>query len=77
MGRPLDSEVKLRVIEHTPAPTVPVDPLLTTQQVMRLLNCSESFIRKLRNSGELPAYRLSPRIIRYRASDIEDLIGSR
>lgn len=75
MGRPLDSEVKLRVIENTSAPAVP-DPLLTTQQVMQLLNCSESFIRKLRNSGELPAYRLSPRIIRYRASDIEDLIGS-
>ena len=47
----------------------PEDALLTADQVMEMLNCSERTLRTLRDEG-LPFLKLSHRLYRYRLTDI-------
>lgn len=52
--------------------------LLNTRRVAALLNCSESYLEKLRQEGGGPAFvALSSKMIRYRYADVWNWINSR
>lgn len=74
MARPLDSS-RIRLVETTTDARLP-EHLMTTAQVCELLRCSEGYVRQLRRSGCLPAVKLGARLVRFRRSDVETLIGT-
>ena len=47
-----------------------MDGLLTTEDVAKLLGCSEAAVRKWRSQGRLKAVKLG-RLVRFRAQDVE------
>ena len=47
-----------------------MDGLLTTDEVARILGCSEAAVRKWRSQGRLKAVKLG-RLVRFRAEDVE------
>lgn len=54
-----------------------MDPLLTTQQVATLLNVTPATVRAMVRRGELPAVRLSARVVRYRPEAVQALLEAR
>lgn len=74
MARPVNSS-RIRIVE-SPTDTRLPEYLMTTKQVCELLRCSEGCVRQLRRSGSLPALKLGDRLIRFRRSDVEALMGS-
>ena len=48
--------------------------LLSVDEAARVLSCSRSTVRRLLRGGDLPAVRVSPRVVRVRRSDLEALI---
>lgn len=49
--------------------------LLTAEQVAAQLGMKRDFVWRLARSGQLPAIRMSPRAVRFRASDVEEFIA--
>ena len=52
------------------------DPWLTTSEVMGLLNVSRSTLDNWRKQGRLPAYRVGHRAVRYKYSELKELISA-
>lgn len=50
-------------------------PWLTTSEVMELLSVSRSTIANYRKNGRLKAYRIGLRSVRYKLTDLTDLIN--
>jgi len=73
MARPLDSSrsAPIQLVDRS----ADVDPLLTSDEVAKLLKCSRSFVHSLRRSGELPAVVIGQRKILFRRRDVAALIG--
>ena len=55
----------------------PHTELLTGKDVCRRLNISKRTLVNLHDKGVLPKIKISPRLIRYRLSDVESLIERR
>jgi excisionase family DNA binding protein len=53
------------------------DRLMTREEVAEYLGVSEMTIHRLERRGSLPRVEISKRVIRYRASDLDDLIKKR
>ena len=51
-------------------------PWLTTSEVMGLLNVSRSTLTNWRKSGRLKAYRVGLHAVRYKQSELQELIDS-
>lgn len=51
--------------------------MLTLKEVARELNIGLRTVERLVETGELPAYRLSPRVQRVRREDLEAYLESR
>ena len=49
--------------------------LLTIEEVMKFMKISRSTVDRLMKTGILPYVKLSPRLIRFRKRDIEELIN--
>ena len=54
-----------------------VPALLTVHEVAALLSCSPYTVRAMIRRGDLPAVRLSARMLRVRAEDLEALVRQR
>ena len=52
------------------------DPWLTTSEVMGLLNVSRTTLANWRKQGRLPAYRMGYRTVRYKYSELKELISA-
>lgn len=55
----------------------PHTELLTGKDVCQRLNISKRTLVNLHDKGVLPKIKISPRLIRYRLSDVESLIERR
>lgn len=53
------------------------DQLLAGKDVCRILKISKYTLLNLHQRGVLPKVKISPRLIRYRLSDVESLIERR
>jgi len=53
------------------------DQLVTAKEAARLLAVHQNTVHKMRRSGELACVVLSERVIRYRMSDLRQLIRER
>lgn len=51
--------------------------LITRAQAAELLTVSEDTIDRLVKSGQLPAYKISPKITRFSREDVEEYLASR
>lgn len=51
--------------------------LITRAQAAELLTVSEDTIDRLVKSGQLPAYKISPKITRFDRADVEEYLASR
>lgn len=51
--------------------------LITRAQAAELLTVSEDTIDRLVKSGQLPAYKISPKITRFAREDVEEYLQSR
>lgn len=54
-----------------------IDPLMTTKDVARILQCSTKTVFRLVRARELPAVKLGSRDFRYRTIDIADYIAKK
>ena len=53
------------------------DRLMTREEVAEYLGVSERTIHRLERRGSLPRIEITKQVIRYRASDLDDLITKR
>ena len=51
--------------------------LITRAQAAELLTVSEDTIDRLVKAGQLPAYKISPKITRFDRADVEEYLASR
>lgn len=51
--------------------------LITRAQAAELLTVSEDTIDRLVKAGQLPAYKISPKITRFDREDVEEYLASR
>jgi len=49
--------------------------LLTIEEVMKFMKISRSTVYRLMKTGILPYVKLSPRLIRFRKRDIEEMLN--
>lgn len=54
-----------------------IEPLLTAHQVADLMGFSVKTVRRMTTAGALPHYRIGPRAIRYRHSEVNRWISDR
>ena len=59
----------------TPDHGLPAGKLLNTYEVAKLLGVSRSTVYVLRDSGELKAYRLRPRLTRFRGDEVAEYLA--
>jgi len=65
----------MKAMTPTLEPTIDMyDPLLTTAQVAKFLQCSESYLEKQRSSGDgIPVVQIG-KMRRYNFSDVTDFV---
>lgn len=50
------------------------EKLYSSEEIAKKLGVSKNLVRKLITTGELPAYRISERVVRIKGSDLEALL---
>jgi excisionase family DNA binding protein len=60
---------------HSPAVVDAADELITQQQVANVLKVTVATVRSMIDRGELRAYRVGPRAVRIRRSDLKSILS--